>query len=129
MRPDHTPPAPNPNVADVVLPRQPSRADRTTIEALLATARKAGAIFMERVSDGELVVESLDRLAPDDHQKLQARWGDACKELLPNDTTVASLTLLGELGIELVHIDTEERAAAEVQRICGASTTLGLDIE
>ena len=84
---------------------------------------------MERVSDGELVVEGLDHLAPDDRQKLQARWNDVRNELLPNDTSTASFDLLAELGIELVYVETEQRAAAEVQRICATSRTLGLDIE
>jgi hypothetical protein len=39
--------------------------------ATLAAARKAGVNFMERVADGELIVEGLDQLAPLDRQKLQ----------------------------------------------------------
>ena len=38
---------------------------------------------MERVTDGELVVEGLDHLAPDDRQKLQANLHDIRNELLP----------------------------------------------
>ena len=84
---------------------------------------------MERVSDGELVIEGLDHLAPDDRQKLQANLDDIRNELLPDDTSTASSDLLAKLGIEFVYVDTEQRAAAEVQRICGTSRTLGLDVE
>jgi DNA polymerase I-like protein with 3'-5' exonuclease and polymerase domains len=84
---------------------------------------------MECLTDGELVVEGLDHLAPDDRQKLQANLHDVRNELLPNDTSTASLDLLAKLGIELVYLETEQRAAAEVQRICGTSRALGLDIE
>ena len=84
---------------------------------------------MERVTDGELVVEGLDHLAPDDRQKLQANLDDVRNELLPEDTSTASSDLLAKLGVELVYVDTEQRAAAEVQRICRTSRTLGLDIE
>ena len=40
---------------------------------------------MERVSDGELLVEGLDRLASDDRQKLEAGWKDLRNVLLPKD--------------------------------------------
>ena len=59
---------------------------------------------------------------PDDRQKLQANLHDVRNELLPKDASTASLDLLAKLGIELVHIETEQRAAAEVQRICGTSS-------
>ena len=84
---------------------------------------------MERVSDGELVVEGLDHLAPDDRQKLQANLHDVCIELLPDDASTASSDLLAKLAIELVYVETEQCAAAEVQRICRSTGTLGLDIE
>ena len=84
---------------------------------------------MERVTDGEFVVEGLGHLAPDDRQKLQANLHEVRNELLPNDTSTASLDLLAELGIELSYLETEQRVAAEVQRICGTSRALGLDIE
>ena len=80
---------------------------------------------MERVSDGELVVEGLDHLAPDDRQKLQANLHDVRNEVLPNDTSTASSDLLAKLGIESIFVQTEQRAAAEVQRICQATRTLG----
>ena len=97
--------------------------------AIVAAAKKAGVIFMERVSDGELIVEGLDRLAPDDRQKLEAGWSDIRNVLLPDDTSTASIDLLTKLGIEPVYVDDEQRAAAEVQRICAAASTIGLDIE
>jgi hypothetical protein len=84
---------------------------------------------MERVSDGELMVEGLDRLAPDDRQKLEAGWNDIRNLLLPNDTSTASIDLLTKLNIEPVYIDNEPRAAAEVQRICAIASAIGLDIE
>ena len=37
--------------------------------------------------------------------------------------------LLAKLGVEMAYVDTEQRAAAEVQRICRSSRMLGLDIE
>ena len=37
--------------------------------------------------------------------------------------------LLAKLAIELVYLETEQRAAAEVQRICRSTGTLALDIE
>ena len=72
-RPEHAPPPFKPDIADVPLSRPP-RADTPAPEALmtiLAAAKKVGVNFMERVTDGELMVEGLDHLAPDDHQKLQ----------------------------------------------------------
>ena len=127
-RTDSVPPS-QPEVPPV---QQPARMDKPTADAptmIVAAAKKAGVIFMERVTDGELIVEGLDHLAPDDRQTLQARRNDIRNELLPNDTSSASCDLLAELGIELVHVETEQRAAAEVQRICATSRTLGLDIE
>jgi DNA polymerase I len=127
-RPDHPPPPFN---ADVQLP-QPSRAAKPAPEALttiLAAAKNAGVKFMERVTDGELVVEGLEHLTPADRQKLQAKWDDVRNELLPDDTSTASHDLLHKRGVELIYIDTEEYAVAEVQRICGSARTLGLDLE
>jgi DNA polymerase I-like protein with 3'-5' exonuclease and polymerase domains len=94
-----------------------------------AAAKKAGVTFMERVSDGELLVEGLDRLASDDRQKLEAGWKDLRNVLLPKDASTASIDLLTKLGVELVYVDNEQCAAAEVQRICAATSTIGLDIE
>ena len=126
-RTDHVPP---PSQPDVPPPQQ--RADKPIpdpLTTILAAAKKAGVTFMERLTDGELVVEGLDHLAPDDRQKLQARWNDVRNELLPKDASAASCDLLAELGIELVHLETEQGAAAGVRRICATSRTLGLDIE
>jgi hypothetical protein len=96
---------------------------------ILAAAQKAGMKFMERVIDGELIVQGLDQLAPIERQKLQAQWEDVRRQLLPDDTSTVSRDLLARLGVELVYIDTEGRAAAEVQRLCAARRTLGLDLE
>jgi hypothetical protein len=85
--------------------------------------------FLERVTDGELVVDGLARLAPDDRQKLQANWSDIRDELLPVEHSTPSRRLLERLGVESIYIDTEERATAEVQRICDSVRTLGLDLE
>src|SRR5262249_22871443 len=100
-----------------------------TITTILAAAQKAGVKFMERVTDGELIVEGLDQLAPVECQKLQAQWDKLRRELLPDSTSTASRDLLAKLGVELVYIDTESRAAAEVQRLCGSGATLGVDRE
>jgi AAA domain/3'-5' exonuclease/Primase C terminal 2 (PriCT-2)/Bifunctional DNA primase/polymerase, N-terminal len=119
-------------VADMTPPYRRSHPDKPSEETpttILAAARSAGVKFTERASDGELVVEGLDRLTPDDRQKLQTSWDDVRNELLPAETSTASLELLNKLGVELVYIDTEKRAAAEVQRICGSPRTLGLDLE
>jgi DNA polymerase I-like protein with 3'-5' exonuclease and polymerase domains len=131
-RPEHAPPPFKPDMADVPLSRQPPRVDTPAPEALttiLAAAKKVGVKFMERVADGELIVEGLDQLRPVDHQKLQTQWEDVRRELLPDSTSTASRDLLAKLGVELVYIDTEGRAAAEVQRICGSGRKLGLDLE
>ena len=103
-----------PSRPDVPPRQQPTRADKPIpdpLTTILAAAKKAGVTFMERVTDGELVVEGLDHLAPDDRQKLQARWNDVRNELLPKDASTASCDLLAELGIELVHLETEQGAA------------------
>jgi hypothetical protein len=131
-RPEHAPPPFKPDMADVPLSRQPPRADTPAPEALttiLATAKKVGVKFMERVADGELIVDGLDQLGPVDRQKLQTPWEDVRRELLPDNTSTASRDLLTELGVELVYIETEGQIAAEVQRICGSAKTLGLDLE
>jgi DNA polymerase I-like protein with 3'-5' exonuclease and polymerase domains len=128
-RPEHSPPS-KPDMAD--LPWQPPRADKPSPEALmtiLAAARKAGIIFMERVTDGELIVEGLDQLAPIERQKLQAQWEDVRRVLLPDDISTASRDLLASLEIELLYIDTEGRAAAELQRLCASGRKVGLDLE
>ena len=83
---------------------------------------------MEGLSDGELVVEGLHRLALDDCQKLQANLHDIRNELLPEDTSTASLNLLVRLGVELVYVYTEQCAVSE-ERICSSARTLGLDVE
>jgi len=132
-RPEHAPPSSKPDMADVPPSRQAApRADKPapeTITTILAAAQKAGVKFMERVTDGELIVEGLDQLAPVECQKLQAQWDNLRRELLPDSTSTASRDLLAKLGVELVYIDTEGRAAAEVQRLCGSGTKLGLDLE
>src|SRR5262245_1750764 len=130
--PEHAPPPSKPDMADVPLSRQPPRADKPASEPLttiLAAAQKAGVKFMERVTDGELIVEGLDQLALVDRQKLQAQWEEVRRELLPDTTSTASRDLLAKLGVELVYIDTEGRAAAEVRRLCGSGRKLGLDLE
>jgi DNA polymerase I-like protein with 3'-5' exonuclease and polymerase domains len=96
----------------------------SSVASMVAAAKKAGVTFMERISDGELMVEGLERLAPDDHQKLEAGWNDIRDLLLPADPSTAS-----KLGIEPVYVDDEQRALVEVQRICAAASTIGLDIE
>ena len=116
-----------PDVPPEPAPRPADAPASTT--AIVAAAKKAGTIFMERVSDGELIVEGLDRLAPDDRQKLEAGWSDIRGLLRPNDTSTASIDLLTKLGIEPVYVDDQQRAVAEVQRICAAGSTIGLDIE
>jgi DNA polymerase I-like protein with 3'-5' exonuclease and polymerase domains len=84
---------------------------------------------MEHVTDGELVIEGLDHLALDARQELDAKRDAIRNELLPDDRSTPSLDLLAKLGVELIYIDTEERAVAEVQRICASARTLGLDLE
>jgi DNA polymerase I-like protein with 3'-5' exonuclease and polymerase domains len=113
------------------VPAQPaSPADPpSSVTSMVGAAKKAGVTFMELVSDGELIIEGLDRLAPDDRQKLEAGWSDIRNLLLPNDTSTASIDLLKKLGIEPAYVDDEKLAAAEVQRICAATSTIGLDIE
>ena len=109
-RPEHAPPPFKPDMADVPLSRQPPRADTPAPEALttiLAAAKKVGVKFMERVADGELIVEGLDQLPPVDRQKLQTQWEDVRRELLPDSTSTASRDLLAKLGVELIYIDTE----------------------
>jgi DNA polymerase-1 len=131
-RPEHAPPPSKPDMADVPLARQPPRADKPAPEPLttiLAAAKKVGVKFMERVADGELVVDGLDQLGPVDRQKLQTQWEDVRRELLPDTTSTASRDLLAKLDVELIFIDTKGRAAAEVQRICGSGRKLGLDLE
>src|SRR6516164_8870 len=86
-RPEHASPPSKPAIADAPRSRQPPRADKPAPEALMATlaaARKAGVNFMERVADGELIVEGLDQLAPLECQKLQAQWDNLRRELLPD---------------------------------------------
>src|SRR4029077_18895410 len=106
-RPEHGPPPPKPDMADVPRSRQPPRADKPAPEALmtiLAAAQKAGVKFMERVIDGELIVEGSDQLAPIERQKLQAQWEDVRRELLPDTTLTASRDLLAKLGVKMVYI-------------------------
>jgi hypothetical protein len=59
--------------------------------------------FKERVSDGRLVAEKLDRLAPIDRHWLEANWDAVCSELVPEDDSTASLGLLAKLNVELVY--------------------------
>jgi hypothetical protein len=131
-RPEHAPPPSKLDMTDVPRSRQPPRADKPspeTITTILASAKKVGVKFMERVTDGELIVEGLDQLAPIERQKLQARWEDVRRELLPHDISTVSHDLLASLGIELVCINTESRAAAELQRLCASRRKVGLDLE
>jgi DNA polymerase I-like protein with 3'-5' exonuclease and polymerase domains len=102
---------------------------RKTLAAIIASAKSVGVSFLERVSDGELVVEHLEHLAPDGRKELEARWVDIRAELLPADHSTPSLHLLAKVGVELIYTNTEERTAAEVQRICRSVQTLGLDLE
>jgi len=130
--PEHAPPPSKPDMADVPLSRQPPRADKPAskpLATILAAATKAGVKFMEQVSDGKLIAEGLDQLGPVDRQQLQARWDDVRRELLPDNTSTASRDLLAELGVDLVYVDAEGQAPAEVQRICGSARKLGLDLE
>ena len=102
---------------------------REALAAIIASAKSVGVSFLERVSDGGLVVEHLDHLAPDDRRELEARLADIRAELLPADHSTSSLHLLAEVDVELIYTNTEERTAAEVQRICRSVQTLGLDLE
>ena len=79
--------------------KRPSRADQPPdpLTTMLAAAKKAGVTFMERASDGALVVEGLDHLAPDDRQTLQANLHDVCAELLPDDTSFSPGSLSSHL--------------------------------
>ena len=126
---DHAPPPSQPLAPPQQQPSLACEPTQDLLTTIVAAAKKAGVTFMECVADGELVIEGLNHLAPDDRQKLLGRRNDIRNELLPDDTSTASLDLLSELGIELVHIENEQRAAAEVQRICRSSRMLGLDIE
>jgi DNA polymerase I-like protein with 3'-5' exonuclease and polymerase domains len=99
------------------------------LAAVIASAKSVGVSFLERVLDGELVVEHLEHLAPDGRKELEARFADIRAELLPADYSTPSLHLLTRLGVELIYTNTEERTAAEVQRICRSVQTLGLDLE
>jgi DNA polymerase-1 len=131
-RTDPAPPPPEGAMTEVPLPQHTSRADSSApvaLNALLAAAKSAGVKFMERVADGELVVEGLDHLAPAARQDLQSASDEVRSELLPDDHSTPSVDLLAKLGAELIYIDTEEQAIAEVQRICGSAKTLGLDLE
>jgi DNA polymerase-1 len=96
---------------------------------VISAAVHAGAKFNERVIDGEVVVEGLEHLAPVDRQKVGANWGAIRDELLLVDHSTPSLLLLEKLGVELIYVDTEERAIAEVRRVCNSARTLGLDLE
>jgi DNA polymerase-1 len=110
--------------------RQTRNANKlTALTTILAAARRAGVQFMETVSDGRLVAEGLDRLALNDRQWLEANWDAAHSELLPEGNSTTSLELLTKLNVELIYVDTEERAATEVQRLCKSATALGLDVE
>jgi hypothetical protein len=101
-RPEPADPASKPDKADTRQSREPPRADKPAPKALttiLAAAKKAGVKFMERVADGELIVEGLDQLAPVNRQKLQALWEDVRRELLPDTPMTASRDLLAKLGL------------------------------
>ena len=100
-----------------------------SLRPIIAAAVNAGVKFKERMSDGELIVEGLEHLTPVDRQRLQANWEGIRDELLPVDHSTPSLCLLEKLGVELIYVDTEERAIAEVWRACDSARTLGLDLE
>ena len=68
-------------------------------------------------------------MPPHERQKVEAGWSDIRDLLLPNDTSTASIDLLTKLGIQPIHVDNEQRAAAEILRICAVASTIGLDIE
>jgi DNA polymerase I len=127
-----TSPAPSPAVRTEPLSERSSLGQDATGEAgiavLLRMARSAGVTFFERVADGELVAHGLDCLAGDCQQSLTGQWNEIRNQLIPAGKT-ASLDLLAHQGVEMIFVDTAERAAVEVERICGSAQTLGLDIE
>ena len=84
---------------------------------------------MERVSDGELIVEGLDCLAPGERQKLETAQRDIHHLLLPSGTSTALIDLLIKFGVEPVYVDDKQWAVAEVQRICAASPRLDAAFE
>ena len=98
------------------------------IAGLLRAASAAGVTFFERVADGELVADGLDGLAADRRQMLMDQWDEIRSELIPAGIT-ASLDLLAQHGVEMIFVDSVERASVEVERICGSTQTLGLNIE
>src|SRR3954447_23182052 len=68
-------------------------------------------------------------LAPDLRNALHVRWDEIRAELLPDAASTDSLDLLAQLGVELIFINAEDRAAQEVERICASATMLGIDLE
>ena len=102
--------------------------DPADLVAILRMARAAGVTFFERVADGELVADGLAHLSADCQQALTRRWDEIRSALIPAGMT-ASLDLLAQQGVDMIFVDSVERAAVEVGRICGSAQTLGLDIE
>ncbi len=55
---------------------RPADQDRKDWSAVLRSAKSAGVLFFERLSDGELIAENLHHLTVDPTQDLQACWAD-----------------------------------------------------
>jgi DNA polymerase I-like protein with 3'-5' exonuclease and polymerase domains len=115
--------------AEITLPLRHTCPKPAILTTALAAAQRAGVQFLERVSDGSLIPEDLDQLAPNDRQWLEGNWDAVRNELLPDDDSTDSLELLTKLNVEPVYLNTEERAAAEVQRLCKLATAVGIDVE
>ena len=90
--------------------------DPADLVAILRMARAAGVTFFERVADGELVADGLAHLSADCQQALTRRWDEICSALIPAGMT-ASLDLLAQQGVDMIFVDSVERAAVEVGQI------------
>ena len=87
----------------------------------LATA--AGVTFFERVRDGELVAKGLTGLPAALQEKLKSKRRAIRSALLP-ENKMLSLDLLATLNVELILIEGEDHARAEIARVCAATDVL-----
>ena len=101
---------------------------RDEVSEIVKLAMAAGVTFFQRVKDGELIANDMQGLQPALLNTVKSMRQEIRSALLP-EPTAQSLELLANLGVELIFIETEAQASAEITRLCAATNTLGLDVE
>jgi len=116
------------SIDEIIEARAADDSEAEEVCGVIKSATAAGVTFFQRVSDGELIEDGLQGLQLEQLNTMKSMRREIRSALLPVHTT-KSLELMANLGVELIFIQNEVQASAEVARLCAAADSLGLDVE